>query len=74
MRVLSKMSDVTFGPEDCAVGRELFISDNMLNRFIKFTLLAFVPTFLLKMARKKATATTKASAPTPFAFGSRLEI
>jgi hypothetical protein len=68
------MCNVTFGPEDCVIGRELFIPESMLNRFIKYTLLPFVPTLPLKMRREIATASTKTSTTTPFAFGSRLDI
>ena len=72
--IFSEVGNVVFSPKDGVVRRELFVSNNMLNRFIKLTLLALVPTFLLKMSGKIATPSSKAGAPSPFAFGSRLEI
>jgi hypothetical protein len=72
--IFSEVGNVVFSPKDGVVRRELFVSNNMLNRFIKLTLLALVPTFLLKMSGKIATPSSKTGAPSPFAFGSRLEI
>ena len=73
VRVFGEVGNMMFGPKQRVVRCELFVSDNMLDRFVKIALSAFVPTFTLQMSRKIATTSTKVSTPTPFAFGPRLE-
>jgi hypothetical protein len=74
LRIFGEMGNVVFRPEDRVVRCDLLVAENLLNRFVKSSLSAFVLTLTLKMRREIATTSTEASPTTPFTFGSRLEI
>jgi len=74
LRIFGEMGNVVFRPEDRVVRCDLLFAENLLNRFVKNSLSAFVLTLTLKMRREIATTSTEASPTTPFTFGSRLEI